>query len=118
LVPDRHLDFLKQCRAYFETVGHIFVHAYYDPNLPLRQQNENGLRWAALPPNPECHYSGKVAVVGHRSQKSGEILDLGYMNCIDTYCHGGGWLTALEVQTGRVWQANVAGELRVEYQTI
>jgi serine/threonine protein phosphatase 1 len=50
--------------------------------------------------------------VGHTPQKSGEVLDLGYLKCIDTYCHGGGWLTALEVGTGKVWQANLAGEMR------
>jgi hypothetical protein len=31
---------------------------------------------------------------------------------IDTFCHGGGWLTALEVGTGKVWQADEAGELK------
>ena len=44
--------------------------------------------------------------MGHTPQKSGEVLDLGYLKCIDTFCHGGGWLTALEVRTGKVWQAN------------
>ena len=39
--------------------------------------------------------SGKVAIVGHTPQKSGEMLDLGFLKCIDTFCHGGGWLTAL-----------------------
>jgi serine/threonine protein phosphatase 1 len=46
-------------------------------------------------------------------QKTGEILDFGYLKCIDAFAHGGGWLTALEVEGGRrVWQANEAGELR------
>jgi serine/threonine protein phosphatase 1 len=67
-----------------------------------------------LPPVPARHCSGKVAVVGHTPQKSGEVLDLGYLKCIDTFCHGGGWLTALEVGTGKVWQANRAGEVREE----
>jgi serine/threonine protein phosphatase 1 len=53
-----------------------------------------------------------VAVVGHTPQEGGEVLDLGYLKCIDTFCHGGGWLTALEVRTGKVWQANLAGEVR------
>jgi hypothetical protein len=42
------------------------------------------------------------------------VLDLGYLKCTDTFCHGGGWLTALEVGTGTVWQANKAGEMREE----
>jgi hypothetical protein len=37
---------------------------------------------------------------------------LSYLKCIDTFCHGGGWLTALEVRTRKVWQANLTGEMR------
>ena len=54
----------------------------------------------------------KIVIVGHTSQKSGEILDLGHLVCIDTYCHGGGWLTALDVQTEEVWQADLEGNMR------
>lgn len=112
IIPRGHLDFIRKCRDYYETVSHIFVHAYYDPKLPLHAQKWSGLRWTSLPPNPEPHCSGKVAILGHTPQKSGQILDLGFLKCIDTYCHGGGWLTALEVESGKVWQANQAGELR------
>ena len=34
-------------------------------------------------------------MLGHTSQKDGEIYSTGYLTCIDTYCYGGGWLTAL-----------------------
>jgi serine/threonine protein phosphatase 1 len=113
LIPREHVEFVKRCLDYFETVRHFFAHAYYDANLPSHEQKWGGLRWASLPPVPERHCSGKVAIVGHTPQKSGDILDLGYFKCIDTLAHGGGWLTALEVETGRrVWQANEAGELR------
>jgi serine/threonine protein phosphatase 1 len=55
-------------------------------------------------------FSGKLAIVGHTLQKNGENLGLGYL---DTFCHGGGWLTALEVEGGqRVWQANEEGLVR------
>jgi serine/threonine protein phosphatase 1 len=112
LIPAEHLRFIKVCRDYFETVRHIFAHAYYEPDRPLREKPWGGLRWASLPPVPARHCSGKVAVVGHTPQKNGEVLDLGYLKDIDTFCHGGGWLTALEVTTGKVWQANLAGEMR------
>jgi GNAT superfamily N-acetyltransferase len=56
-----HLQFIKGCRDCFETVGHIFVHAYYEPDRPLREQRWGGLRWASLPPVPARHCSGKVA---------------------------------------------------------
>jgi serine/threonine protein phosphatase 1 len=38
LIPSEHLCFIKGCRDYFETVGNIFVHAFYEPNRPLHEQ--------------------------------------------------------------------------------
>ncbi len=113
LFPAEHLDFLEECRPYHQTGTHLFVHAGYDPTKPLEGQPKEALRWqfvdlhAARP-----HCSEKVAVVGHTPQKNGEVLDLGFLKCIDTFCHGGGWLTALEVHTGQVWQADADGRLR------
>jgi serine/threonine protein phosphatase 1 len=111
-IPSEHLTFIRGCKNYYETVGHIFVHAYYDPDQPLHQQEWDGLRWTSYPPNPKPHCSGKVAIVGHKAQTSGEILDLGCVKCIDTFCHGGGWLTALDVRTSQVWQANDQGRMK------
>jgi serine/threonine protein phosphatase 1 len=112
-VPAHHITFLEGCRSFHETETHLFVHAGYLPQLPLAEQSKHHLRWQHLDEatwKPHC--SGKVAIVGHTPQRNGEILDLGFLKCIDTYCHGGGWLTALEVNTGQVWQATRAGELR------
>jgi serine/threonine protein phosphatase 1 len=61
---------------------------------------------------PGPHESGKTVIVGHTSQKNGEILDLGHVKCIDTFCCGGGWLTALDVHTHEVWQADREGKMR------
>lgn len=61
---------------------------------------------------PFPHVSGQVGIVGHATLKSGAILDLGHLVCIDTYWHGGGWLTALDVGSGHYWQANEQGEVR------
>jgi serine/threonine protein phosphatase 1 len=112
-IPADHAAFLDRCRAFHETATHIFIHANYDPVLPMNEQPFELLRWESLRdaiPGPHC--SGKTVIAGHSSQKTGEILELGYLVCIDTYCYGGGWLTALDVQTGEVWQTNSQGELR------
>jgi serine/threonine protein phosphatase 1 len=112
-IPPEPIAFLTGCRDYYETATHIFVHAGYDPERPMDEQSERWLRWESLRDRiPAPHLSGKTVIVGHTSQRSGEILDLGYLKCIDTYCHGGGWLTALEVSTGQVWQADREGRLR------
>jgi serine/threonine protein phosphatase 1 len=113
LIPDEHFEFMEGCLDFHETDTHIFVHANYFPDIPMGEQHVGMLRWESLRDmTPGPHESGKVVIVGHTSQKTGEILDLGHLVCIDTYCHGGGWLTALEVGTGQVWQTNQRGELR------
>jgi serine/threonine protein phosphatase 1 len=114
-LPARHLEFLQGCRTFYETTGHLLVHANYLPHPPLADQPRRYLLWEHLDTAlAQPHRSGKTAVVGHTPQKDGEVLDLGFLKCIDTFCYGGGWPTALEVHTGRVWQANLAGHLRRE----
>ena len=113
LIPEAHFAFLGRCRDFFETDTHIFIHANYDSRLAMADQDRELLRWESLRETiPGPHRSGKTVIVGHSSQKNGEVLDLGYLKCIDTYCHGGGWLTALDVHSGKTWQANNRGELR------
>jgi serine/threonine protein phosphatase 1 len=112
-IPERHWQFLAACRTYYETATHLFVHAGYAPELPMDQQPRAVLLWRVTDARTvQPHISGKVAVVGHTPQRGGEILDLGFLLNIDTNCHRGGWLTALEVQTRRVWQADREGQLR------
>ncbi|MBC8351325.1 MAG: serine/threonine protein phosphatase [Planctomycetes bacterium] len=112
-LPFEHSVFLRGLNRYYETDSHMFVHANYDASLTLDQQPDRLLLWEhvvhTLPPR---HCSGKTAIVGHTPQGTGEILDMDYLVCIDTYCVGGGWLTALDVESGTVWQANRDGELR------
>jgi serine/threonine protein phosphatase 1 len=113
LIPETHVTFLKSCVPYFETEEFIFVHGCYVANLPMSDQPELALRWESLRHDiPAPHFSGKIVIAGHTSQRSGEILDLGHIKCIDTCCYGGGWLTALEVYTGVVWQADQGGRMR------
>jgi serine/threonine protein phosphatase 1 len=112
-IPNPYITFLQSCRRSHETPHHLFVHANYLSNLPLEEQPLYVLRWESLNSRrPLPHYSGKIAVIGHTAQKSGEMLDLGHVKCIDTWCYGGGWLTALDVYSGQIWQANQQGCLR------
>jgi serine/threonine protein phosphatase 1 len=112
-VPAEHLDFLRNCRLFHQTPRHFFVHATYRANLPVDQQPRELLLWESLKiSRPGPHVSGKTAIVGHTSQKSGDILDLGYLKCIDTWCYGDGWLTAMDVETDEIWQANREGKRR------
>jgi serine/threonine protein phosphatase 1 len=112
-IPPEHIAFIRTWGDCFENDSHFFVHASYEPARPLSEQHWQSLRWHSLKfgvPGP--HESGKIAVVGHTSLKDGEILDLGHLICIDTFCWGGGWLTALDAASGQIWQVDRAGRLR------
>jgi len=113
LIPDEHFGFLESCRDFYETDTHIFIHANYFPDIPMTEQHVGMLRWESLRGmTPGPHESGKTVIAGHTSQKNGEILDLEHLKCIDTYCYGGGWLTALDVNTEEIWQADREGNMR------
>jgi serine/threonine protein phosphatase 1 len=112
-LPEEHIAFVESCLPYFETRQHAFLHANYDADKPLDALHGYTLRWESLRERiPARHISGKSIIVGHTPQASGEILDRGYLKCIDTQCYAGGWLTGLEVVSGQLWQANEQGEVR------
>lgn len=112
-IPEPHIDFIQQTLDHYESETHIFTHACYRPELPIVDQPEHVLRWEMLePPYPQPHFSGKTVLVGHTEQKSCEVLDFGHLICLDTYCREFGWLSAMDVLSGTLWQANRWGALR------
>ena len=113
-IPQAHLDFLETCHSYYENEHYLFVHANYHAELPLNRQPHHALFWQHLTEIPPPHNSGKVAIVGHTPQLSGEVLDLGHIICIDTFCFGSGWLTALDVHSREIWQVDKQGNLRLD----
>jgi len=114
-IPPEHLRFIRNCRLYYETERYLFIHGSYRPDLPISQQSPRTMIWGKIrtpPPDPHC--SGKTVILGHSAQRNGEVLDLGYLKCIDTCCYGEGYLTALEPDIGETWQADKQGRLRAE----
>lgn len=112
-LPPEHERFLESLGDYFVADNFFFTHAAYDPDVALENQPPDMLRWYPLTEGlPARHRSGLVAVVGHTANRDGEILDAGHLVCLDTYCYGGGWLTAMEMKTRTVWQASREGALR------
>lgn len=112
-LPDEHNRFFDGLGDYFVYGNYFFTHAAYDPQTPLEHQSTDKLRWYSLADGiPAAHQSGKTAVVGHTANRDGEILDLGHLICIDTFCYGGGWLSAIDLLSRKVWQVSPLGELR------
>ena len=112
-LPHDHVLYLRTWVDYFETSNHFFAHGNYDPQVPLDEQEWGYQRWASLHTQlPDRHHTGKTAVVGHTSQKTGEVLSAEYLVCIDTFCCGGKWLTAFDVTHDRFFQVAPNGRRR------
>lgn len=108
-IPPVHFDLLMSLRRFHETDTHFFIHANYAPNWRLDQHDSTTALWLPLTDLPGPHYSGKIAILGHTPQQEGRVLDLGHLVCIDTGCGFGGLLTALDVESGRLWQVDELG---------
>ncbi len=112
-IPDRHLEFFQGLRPFYETPEEIFVHANYLPELPMPQQDDATIYWTHLTqPLPAPHISGRRVYVGHTPQINGHVLDVGHLLCLDTFCFGGGYLTAYDLDSGEVLQADRQGHMR------
>ncbi len=113
-VPAAHQVWLRHCRLYHEFDRWFVMHANYLSDVAIDRQPEDVQLWFSLREYvPPPHESGKIAIVGHTPQPEGKVLDLGHLKCIDTGCCYGGWLTALELESGDQYQANQAGETRL-----
>lgn len=112
-IPDAHWEFVaRHCQDWWETDRHLFAHAGAAPDRPMTQQSERALFWDKFV-DPQPHQSGKTLICGHTCQKSGNPVNRGHAICIDTWACGSGWLSALEVNSGRLWQAKQDGRQRV-----
>ena len=113
VIPESHLAFFESLVDYYENDRFFFVHANYEEQIPIDQQSIESLRWIKLTERvPGPHQNGKKAILGHTHDRGGEIFSLAHLICLDTYCYGGGWLTAMDVDTGQRWQASAEGVLR------
>jgi serine/threonine protein phosphatase 1 len=111
-IPREHWEFLEHnLLDYYETDTHIFVHAGVLGGFEMDEQPEYALYWEFLG-EAMRHQSGKTVVCGHTAQKTGEPKVVPGAVCIDTYVHGGGWLTCLDAVTGRYWQTDLLGRRR------
>ena len=110
-VLDDHWNFIRSAELYHELENHILVHAGLEAHLPVDDQDQETYyyqRFHAQQP----HLSGKTIICGHTIQ--GDLPNnQGYAICLDTCAYGGGWLSAMEVDSGKIWQTNESGQSRV-----
>ncbi len=111
-IPEKHLNFLfQESLPFFETETHIFVHGGLDRDFPPSAQTLDILAWKRFH-EAEPHYSGKTVICGHTTVGERPEMMGDHTIGIDTGSGKGGWLTALQVETGKYYQANEAGDVR------
>lgn len=108
-IPASHKDFFKSLLPHYEVDDAIFVHACYEADLPMDEQRDALRYWTHVHSIPPPHCSGKRVFVGHTPQGNGMVRDLGHLVCMDTYCFGTGYLTAMNVATDEMIQVDKKG---------
>ena len=109
-IPEDHWDFIKSAKLYHELEDHILVHAGIEASVPVSEQDRETYYYQRFY-SQEAHCSGKTVVCGHTIQ--GDLpTDLGHSICLDTCAYGGGWLTALDLDSEKIWQTNEQGQSR------
>ena len=111
-VPPDHIRFLVSGSQSWESDSDIFVHACVESGISLNNQTSDFLRWKHIGGMESPHISGKRVICGHTSQTDGVPLVFDGWVCIDTYPHGGKWLTCLDCETDHVIQASQDAEVR------
>lgn len=109
-IPEEHWQFITSAELYHETDSTIYVHAGTESTLPMDQQDPETLYYKRFH-EAKPHVSGKPYICGHSIQ--GDLpTNLGFAICLDTCAYGGGWLTALDTDSGKCWQTNELGKSR------
>jgi len=111
-IPPEHIRFLVSALSYWETETDIFVHASLESAVSMANQTGDFLRWKHLGGSERPHISGKRVICGHTSQQDGYPLVFDGWACIDTFAHGGKFLSCLDVESNHLYQASQAGETR------
>lgn len=111
-IPPDHIRLLMSARPFYETDTEIFIHACLESDISLSNQTSDFLRWKHLGGTERPHVSGKRIICGHTPQTDGIPLVFDGWVCIDTFVHGGKWLTCLDVGSDHIVQASQDGGVR------
>ena len=109
-IPEEHWKFIHSAALYHELDSHILVHAGLASETPVDAQDQETYYYQRFY-SQKPHISGKTIVCGHTIQ--GDLPnDQGHAICLDTCAYGGGWLSALDLDSGQIWQTNESAQTR------
>ncbi len=111
-VPTNHIAFMRSGLPFWETETEVFVHANLEPDVPLRKQSTEWLRWTRFQGDEPALATGQRVICGHTEQASGVPRVTDGWACIDTSAYRGMFLTCLDVTNDLVYQASFHGDTR------
>lgn len=123
-IPQEHIDWIKNLPLYIDLGDYWLVHAGVDPSIPLTQQCADQFCWIRedFHTCDRAYFSDKLIITGHTitfnlpGVKPGQIaVGKGWLD-IETgaYHHNSGWMTALDLDRHKVYQANTFdGRIRI-----
>jgi serine/threonine protein phosphatase 1 len=115
-IPQEHIDWMKTLPTYLDLEDVWLVHAGIDPQLPLDQQTSEQFCWIRdeFHSMTQPYFQDKLIITGHTITFTlpgihpGQIAaGPGWLD-IETgaYHQNSGWLTALDIDQGKVYQVN------------
>jgi len=110
-IDAKYWDFLENSLPYYTDDDFIYVHAGLEQGVPLDKQDMFSLFWKKYK-TPIKYNNEKIVICGHTSRTDGQIANFGHSICIDTFAHGGQWLTCLNLSNGEYMQGSNKKKLR------
>lgn len=113
-LPKDYRSFIvHDCVDYWEDERFIFTHAGLEAGLGLADQPHSTLFWSEYNLAPAPHFSGKTSIHGHTVVSGYQPMAWPHAWFLDTGAYlPDGWLSCVDIDTGKIWQANQQGKIR------
>ncbi len=123
-IPQDHIDWIKNLPLYLDLGDYWLVHAGVDPRISLTKQGADQFCWIRddFHGSDQAFFKNKLIITGHTitftlpGVQPGQIAaGKGWLD-IETgaYHHNSGWMTALDLNQHKVYQANTFdGRIRI-----
>lgn len=105
-----HIDFFKSLRNYYEDENYIYVHGGLRPGIKLQEQCEYDLVWIREEFYLSSYSNTKGIIFGHTPttyiNSSYYPVNINDNIALDTACVYDGYLSALEIEDGRIMKVH------------
>jgi len=115
-IPQEHIDWIRNLPLYLDLGDVWLVHAGLSPHIPLTQQTAEQFCWIRedFHAMPQPYFPDKLIITGHTITFTFPGIEPGKLAAgngwlgieTGTYHQHSGWLTAVDLENRKVYQAN------------